>query len=370
MSVVAQQRHSGFSFSQARSLVRDLQRPNPVIYWSDFLLTITLGYIAFFANIHAARWYSDSVGGLWGVKTALFVVAGLLFMRAAMFIHELAHLPRDSFKAFRITWNVLCGIPFLIPSSVYYPHVDHHRRKSYGTDEDGEYLDLSQRPRLQIVLFLAASFIAPVAGFIRFLLMTPLGWIFPKFQHWLERHASSMVVDLFYVRGDFGPKARRILQLQEAACFALCISLILRGPLLGEGLISPLLLHGYVVAVIIIAINNVRTLGAHRWSNEGLEMTFEEQLLDSVNYPYRPWFSELWGPVGTRYHALHHLFPGIPYHNLPAAHHRLMQDLPGNSIYRKTVKVSLLSEIWKLWQRLGNETSRVDVAAQVDRRAA
>ena len=32
----------------------------------------------------------------------------------------------------------------------------------------------------------------------------------------------------------------------------------------------------------------------------------------SVNYPQRAWLSELWAPVGLRYHALHHLQPGLP----------------------------------------------------------
>ncbi len=60
----------------------------------------------------------------------------------------------------------------------------------------------------------------------------------------------------------------------------------------------------------------------------GSELTFQQQLLDSCDYPYRPWFTELWGPVGTRYHATHHLFPSIPYHNLGKAHRALMNGLP------------------------------------------
>ena len=53
------------------------------------------------------------------------------------------HLPEKKFLTFRIAWNLLCGIPFLVPSFTYYPHLDHHRRKMFGTEHDGEYLPLA-----------------------------------------------------------------------------------------------------------------------------------------------------------------------------------------------------------------------------------
>ena len=42
----------------------------------------------------------------------------------------------------------------------------------------------------------------------------------------------------------------------------------------------------------------------------------------------------MWAPVGLRYHALHHLFPTLPYHNLKAAHEYLLVHLPPESPYR------------------------------------
>ena len=57
--------------------------------------------------------------------------------------------------------------------------------------------------------------------------------------------------------------------------------------------------------------------------------------VDSVNVGSHPWISEVWGPVGTRLHALHHLFPSMPYHLLPEAHRRLKEQLPEDSLYRQ-----------------------------------
>ncbi len=116
--------------------------------------------------------------------------------------------------------------------------------------------------------------------------------------------------------------------------------------------LDPFWLVAYCVGVGVLTLNELRTLGAHRWTNKDeSEMTFEEQLLDTLNYPYRPWFTELWGPIGTRYHALHHLFPSMPYHALRASHERLMAGLPEDSPYRQCDADTLTAAIWLLWKR-------------------
>lgn len=343
-------RCSKFSFAQARTLVGDLQKPNPVIYWVDFLCSIISGHLAFHALYFLPKWYPES-SWLIPAMTVAFVATVILYMRSVMFIHELVHLPKDQFKGFRIAWNALCGIFFLIPSFLYYPHVDHHRRKHYGTEHDGEYLSLSHHGPWMIVGFILQALIIPFLGFARFLIISPICWVVPGARQFFHRHASTMVVDPFYKRNDFSPRLHRIILLQEALCFVWCVWFLIRGGIMRGEWIDPIWFIAYAVGVSLIVLNEVRTLGAHRWTGKGQEMSFEEQLLDSVNYPHAPWISELWGPVGTRYHALHHLFPSLPYHNLGEAHRRLMAGLPEDSPYRYTVAPSLTSEIVALWKR-------------------
>jgi fatty acid desaturase len=116
---------------------------------------------------------------------------------------------------------------------------------------------------------------------------------------------------------------------------------------------------------VIITINAVRTLGAHRWLNaDGREMTFVEQMVDSVNYSRHPLTAGLWAPVGLRFHALHHIFPTMPYHALATAHRRLLRDLPSDSPYRLTEGESLLTAIRLLWRR-ADESCRQRRAAEV-----
>lgn len=354
-----------FSFKDARALIKDLSRPVPWIYWTDFLLSIISAHVLFAAQMRAAEWLPLSGGPFWVVRSAMFAAAAVLYMRSVIFIHELVHLRSDSFRAFRVAWNVLCGIPCLVPSFMYYPHIDHHRRKSYGTDHDGEYLELSRRHPIYILGFIMAAFVVPPLALFRFLVLTPNAWVWPKVRELVEKHASTLVVDIFYLRGDFGPRARRNMLIQEAACFAWALFLVLRGPIVEGRLLTEFWVHAYLLSVTLVAMNNVRTLGAHRWTGDGHELSFEEQLLDSLNYPHRPWITELWGPVGVRYHALHHLFPGIPYHNLGIAHRRLRAGLPADSPYHSTERVSLTSAIVELWQRASASASDRSAAGRV-----
>ena len=227
-----------------------------------------------------------------------------------------------------------------------------HRGTHYGTDQDGRYLPFRHRPQWWIVLYLLSCLVLPLAGVARFLLLAPLGWLYPRFGDWVYRRASSLVLSPGYVRPQASPELMRIVRLQEAACFLWCLGLVVVPPWVLHRWAIPFAIHAYFTAVFIILLNSLRTLGSHRWTNAEGEMTFQEQVLDSLNYPYRPWITELWGPIGMRFHALHHLFPSLPYHAMPEAHRRLIARLPADSPYRMTVCVSLLSTIAALWREV------------------
>jgi fatty acid desaturase len=90
-----------------------------------------------------------------------------------------------------------------------------------------------------------------------------------------------------------------------------------------------------------VILNQIRTLVAHLWENDGHEMSVTAQYLDSVNVPPPATLPALWAPVGLRYHALHHLLPGVPYHSLGEAHRRLAAELPADSNFYRADHDSL-----------------------------
>lgn len=340
-----------FSLSETRKIVGDLFEPKPWIYWTDFLLSWGVG-VACFRLVREFDLFS------WQ-QILLFLTSSLLFYRAGIFTHELIHLRPNKFKGFRIVWNLLAGIPFLIPSFTYYTHIDHHRRRQYGTPEDGEYLPLGVTTPWAIFLYLAQILFLPIAVIVRFGILTPLTWFSPTIRDWTHQHLSSMIADPRYVRPLPGPQVLKMMRLQEVLCF-----LFIVGAAIGFYLGRPPLVvlpQAYCTSVFVLLLNSLRTLGAHRYMGRGDEMTFMEQLLDSVNFSDRSILAPLWAPLGLKYHALHHLFPTMPYHSMGKAHRRLMRELPPDSPYRLTEDHSLPATLMNLW--------RQSAAANAKRRA-
>ena len=104
------------------------------------------------------------------------------------------------------------------------------------------------------------------------------------------------------------------------------------------------------VLTIISLLNTLRVLGAHEYDSAGASLSREGQLSDSVDTPGAPW-TELWAPVGLRYHALHHYFPGIPYHNLGVAYRRIVSSLPRPAPYLESTSPSLIESLRALYRK-------------------
>ena len=307
----------------AAELTRDINAPRPGIYWADFLGSVAIGYAGLAAAIA-----SSSVALT--IVTAVIAVLGLY--RALSFIHELTHVRHASLPGFRFAYNLFIGVPMLVPSFMYEGvHNLHHARTRYGTAEDPEYLPLALMKPWTLPAFIIVAALAPVALIVRYAVLTPLSLVIPPLRRAVVERYSALAINPVFRRrmpeGAFRAQWHRI----EAACALWAIALV---ALVATGTL-PLRAFGLmlVAASGVAVLNQIRTLVAHLWENEGEAMTVTAQYLDSVNVPPPGLLPALWAPVGLRYHALHHLLPGVPYHSLGEAHRRLTKALDVSSPY-------------------------------------
>ncbi len=305
----------------ARDLTKDIADAKPAIFWSDMLISAGVGYSA----LAGAILVQNTV-----LAIALGLVSSLTLYRALLFIHELSHIHRNALPGFRKTWNMLVGVPMLTPSFMYEGvHTLHHKRTQYGTVEDPEYLPLALMKPWSLPLFVLIALLAPPALIFRFGVLVPLGAIIPPVRKLVWERASALSINPdFRRKPPEGELKTRVFWLETF------------GMLWSWVLIASVFILGWKPLLVALAVfsftavfNQLRTLVAHLWENEGEPMTVTAQYLDSVNVPPPGLLAEIWAPVGLRYHALHHLMPSMPYHSLPEAHRRLRAELGAGTTF-------------------------------------
>lgn len=329
-------------YQQAREIVGDLYQRSPLIYWADFLLSIGVAWGLTAVYFTAPTWSAAQI--------LSFLGASILFFRSGTFIHELVHMPPNQMNWFGRIWNLLMGIPLLAPWIMYRNHVDHHSARYFGTPDDGEYLPLAASPVSEILKYLAQAPLLPLFVVVRFGILAPLSWLHRGFREWVLTATTAAVSNPYY-RKRFPKRDENHLKIVEAMCFlylAGLVALVVKGVITAHHL-----LLAYVLFAWTLNLNWVRNLAAHRYGNHGDRMTHLAQFSDSINITGQTWLTVLLFPVGLRYHALHHLFPSLPYHNLGEAHRRLSERLPPDAPYHATGRDSFFAAAADLWRAAG-----------------
>lgn len=304
----------------------DFFRVSPVRYWSDFLVSLAAAYAA-------AAVYLGAPLGSW-LQVGAFPVAVFWLYRMGSLVHEVCHLGAREMVGFKAAWNVLGGVVILMPSPFFTRHHrDHHSQRFYGTPQDPEYApNMLQPGRLGSGLVFALKIAAlPILVFLRFLL-APLSFTHPRLRDWTLRRASALTCNLRYERR-LTPADRRAIVAVEIPCFlrALAIPLMVAFGV-HDWTRVPLL---YVLAVATVTLNHLRFFADHHGASDGGPVALDRHIADSCNFTGRDPLTMLMFPFSIRYHALHHLFPSLPYHNLARAHAHLVATLDPDSPYHR-----------------------------------
>ncbi|MBE7525739.1 fatty acid desaturase [candidate division WWE3 bacterium] len=329
-----------FPLREAHHLVRDLMTPNPWIYWSDFLFHITLGWAAYFTALFSplfSLWHwADSWSPCWRCTVRRFFRA-----RAGAF-------EKGTFQNFRLVWNIICGVPFMIPSFTYDGvHNDHHKpdvrhqrgwrvlavRHAQTGGNGGLCVAVVSDPDC-----IGGALRAVDAGF----------YLIPPLRKIIWERASSLTIDPAYRRAPDAIRNDHNWQQQElGACLFGCsvIALVWSG-------VFPVavLVLWYLIAVTIFILNSLRTLAAHAYRNPGdRKMTLPEQ------YWTRSTFREisLSRRCGRRSVALSRHASFVHEYAVSQsgkAQRRLVTQLTDNSQYIKTIRSGLWPALKQIWR--------------------
>lgn len=235
----------------------------------------------------------------WPVRLPAYVVAGIALHALGILLHEAVH---GNFFRHRVLdrWAAfLLGAPTLVSAEAYrVTHLLHHRynRGAKDPDELGNYL--ADRRLLSLAFY---GWV--VLGMLAFVLHVPIAAL---------------------RRGTRGDRIRVIGQyLLLAALYAGVIRVAASIDALD------VLVHGWLIPLgVVWLLVNLRGWSEHLLTEPGHPLT--ETRTVTSNALVRAALCNL------NYHLEHHLFPAVPWYNLPRVH-RLLRDefhAAGASIYR------------------------------------
>ena len=326
------------SFAELKTIVQDLHGINGKRVYSElFIIAIVAWgtYFSLFLDISL------------GFKIALFFISAISFYRGLSFIHEVSHFDRILPK-FRLTYNTLFGIPYRVPAYSLTTHNYHHGIKTFGTENDPEYEKWTERKKVFLLRPFFLSFLYPMVLTVRFALIPLLYPVMSEsLQKKIHQKISSFVMNLIYLRpyskDDFDQ-----MKSQDIACALYFLVFAAVSTYLGVFKMA----YGiwYAQITFISLMNTYRALVAHRYQIHRASPNAsarDMQVDDSVTIEGSI-FTEIWAPIGLRYHSTHHMFPSIPYYNLGKAHRRIKAAISPDHPYSKTIEPNFFTAFYKL----------------------
>ncbi|WP_420564798.1 fatty acid desaturase family protein [Thalassobaculum sp.] len=279
-------------------------------YYRDLLLAL-----AAFAAGFAGCLYGEGL-----VFVLAFLVATVALHRAAFFIHEITHQSGNfRLRTFTTVWDLTVGALTLVPSARFIrPHLTHHTAGIFRTKDDPQYLLMRNNLPIFVLIMILVPPIMPVLSVIQ-MLTCSFGGI-----------AAEEAVERFLMRRDvptgsvLPQKYRSRVAWLSRYYLVLWAAYVYLFP-------ETLLLH-YAIVTGVWYLTTWRIPLEHRMERRLEASDKQDQIEDSftVEWPLA-WLLQ---PIGLQFHTAHHMYPGVPYHHLPALHAELKATDPD---YRRNV---------------------------------
>lgn len=287
-------------------------RANPVIYGTDFTVSLGGFLITFVLLVQAAGWL-----------TWLYLLISSAFLyRAGAFIHELTHQHRSGqLRWLHRLWNLTVGAIVMTPAvRFFHPHLTHHRIGIFATRDDPQYMLIRTDWKLAVTMLLVLPPLMPLASVLT-TLFAALGNrldLEGVIERYLERKKDASVGTALPDHYKREVTAYSRYYLMVAAVYLW---------LWPETL--PLMYAVQVLSwwLVILRIPLEHEMREYRDSTDAHDHVVDSFTVESP-------FAELLQPLCLRLHTAHHMYPGVPYHNLPALHAELKRTDPQ---YRKSV---------------------------------
>ena len=252
------------------------------------------------------------------LRLACYFVIGATIQGLGILMHEGVHRILFRNRVLNRWVAFLCGVPALLSVTAYrVGHLPHHRHERGARDPD-ELENLSRDPRILAGLFCLTLLCGELFGLYR---------VGP----WNALRTSG--------------RERRDILVEYAIVTAVFVAVFLLAPL-------RVLLHVWVFpALIARQLTNVRTLAEHVLTDPGSRLTATRTVVSNRCVSFFM--------CNLNYHVEHHLYPGVPWYNLPRLHRLLAGDLAraGVQVYASYTRflVDLSRFVVRAWGPRGRD---------------
>lgn len=233
------------------------------------------------------RLAGDSSASAWLARGGLYLVAAASLHGISLFTHEAVHGSLARRRWLNRIGGIACALPVLQNFAAYKVlHLRHHVDLGGGKDPD-HYGNYTGRRWLELLMHMGRLLL----GYPAYITLIPiLGW----------RHGTS--------------SERRWIELEVALLAAGAALAVAFAP-------GAVLLHAWVIPMLVInTLVNIRGMSQHTFLAES-------------HHPVRGSRTILSNPVtrffmcNENYHLEHHLYPRVPWYNLPELHRTLRAEL-------------------------------------------